>query len=92
MATRIGECGCDGTALGEIDEQRPAIAGQLGFTATPLYGPPRAGDIQHSLADITRATQELSYQPKAHFHEGLKKTVAWYLEEKQKKEVTALKA
>jgi nucleoside-diphosphate-sugar epimerase len=75
-----------------LNEVYAAIAGQLGFTATPLYGPPRAGDIQHSLADITRATQELSYQPKAHFHEGLKKTVAWYLEEKQKKEVTALKA
>src|ERR1700761_6437221 len=75
-----------------LNEVYAAIAGQLGFTAKPLYGPPRAGDIQHSLADITRATQELSYQPKAHFHEGLKKTVAWYLEEKQKKEAPALKA
>ena len=75
-----------------LNEVYAAIAGQLSFTAKPLYGPPRAGDIQHSLADITRATQELSYQPKAHFHEGLKKTVAWYLEEKQKKEVVALKS
>ena len=75
-----------------LNEVYAAIAGQLGFTAKPHYGPPRAGDIQHSLADITRATQELSYQPRAHFHEGLKKTVAWYLEEKQKKEVVALKS
>jgi nucleoside-diphosphate-sugar epimerase len=75
-----------------LNEVYATIAGQLGFSAQPIYGPPRAGDIQHSLADITRATQELGYQPKAHFHEGLKKTVAWYLEEKQKKEVTALRA
>ncbi|WP_179639985.1 SDR family oxidoreductase [Tunturiibacter empetritectus] len=75
-----------------LNEVYATIAEHLGFTAQPIYGPPRAGDIQHSLADITRATAELGYQPKAHFHEGLKKTVAWYLEEKQKKEVTALKA
>ncbi|MGH9596847.1 MAG: SDR family oxidoreductase, partial [Edaphobacter sp.] len=64
-----------------LNEVYEAIAGQLGFTAKPIYGPPREGDIKHSLADITRATTELGYQPKAHFHEGLKKTVAWYLEE-----------
>src|ERR1700721_704371 len=69
-----------------LNEVYAAIAGQLGFTAKPHYGPPRAGDIQHSLADITRATTELGYQPKAHFHEGLRKTVAWYVEEKDKKQ------
>jgi len=72
-----------------LNEVYDTIAGQLGFTAKPIYGPPRAGDIQHSLADINRASSELGYQPKAHFHEGLKKTVAWYVEEKQKKEVTS---
>jgi nucleoside-diphosphate-sugar epimerase len=74
-----------------LNEVYAAIAGQLGFTAQPIYGPERAGDIKHSLADITRAGKELSYQPKAHFHEGLKKTVAWYVEEKQKKEAVSLK-
>jgi UDP-glucose 4-epimerase len=69
-----------------LNEVYAAIAGQLGFGAKPIYGPERAGDIKHSLADITRATNELGYQPKAHFHEGLQKTVAWYLAEKAKKE------
>ncbi len=68
-----------------------AIAEQIGFRNKPNYGPPREGDIQHSLADISRASNELGYQPRAHFHEGLKKTVAWYLEEKQKKEVVGLR-
>ena len=74
-----------------LNEVYAAIAGQLGFTAKPIYGIEREGDIKHSLADITRATTELGYQPKALFHEGLRKTVAWYLEEKQKKEIASLK-
>jgi len=61
-----------------------AIAGQLGFSGKPNYGPPRQGDIKHSLANIDRAAKELGYQPKAHFHEGLQKTVSWYVAEKEK--------
>jgi UDP-glucose 4-epimerase len=69
-----------------LNEVYAAIADQLGFRAKPIYGPPREGDIKHSLADITRATKELGYHPRAHFHDGLQKTVAWYLEEKEKKQ------
>jgi nucleoside-diphosphate-sugar epimerase len=75
-----------------LNEVYATIAEHLGFAAKPIYGPERPGDIKHSLADITRATAELGYQPKAHFHEGLKKTVAWYLEEKEKQSSPALKA
>ncbi|MGD0798139.1 MAG: SDR family oxidoreductase [Acidobacteriaceae bacterium] len=73
-----------------LNEVYAAIADQLGFSGKPIYGPPREGDIKHSLADITRATQELRYQPKAQFHDGLRKTVAWYLAEKERKEAAAL--
>lgn len=62
-----------------LNEVYAAIAEQIGFKNKPNYGPPRAGDIQHSLADITRARTELSYEPKAHFHDGLRKTTEWYL-------------
>ena len=75
-----------------LNEVYATIAEHLGFTAKPTYGPAREGDIQHSLADISRASSELGYVPRAHFHEGLKKTVAWYLEEKQKTEAAALKS
>src|SRR6266702_6977436 len=73
-----------------LNEVYDAIAGQIGFTAKPLYGPPREGDIKHSLANIDRATKELGYQPKAHFHEGLRKTVEWYLAENEKKASPAI--
>jgi UDP-glucose 4-epimerase len=73
-----------------LNELFAAIAVQLGFSAKPNYGPTREGDIQHSLADISRATTELGYQPKFYFHDGLRKTVAWYLAEKSKPVPAAL--
>ena len=75
-----------------LNEVYAAIAGQLGFSGKPNYGPPREGDIKHSLANIDRAAKELGYQPKAHFHDGLQKTVAWYLEEKEKKSAVVLQS
>jgi UDP-glucose 4-epimerase len=73
-----------------LNEVYAAIAGQLGFSAKPNYGPPREGDIKHSLADIGRAVNELGYQPKVQFHDGLRKTVDWYLAEREKTQVAAL--
>jgi nucleoside-diphosphate-sugar epimerase len=44
----------------------------------PDYGPPRAGDVRHSQADITLARRLLGYEPHVPFDEGLRRTVAWY--------------
>ncbi len=49
-----------------------------GYTGDVKYGPERAGDVKHSLADISRAGQFLGYQPTVHFEEGLSRTVDWY--------------
>lgn len=45
---------------------------------TPNYGPPRAGDIKHSLADISAAREGLGYEPLVGFEDGLRRTVEWY--------------
>jgi nucleoside-diphosphate-sugar epimerase len=66
------------------------IASHLEFSGGPQYGPPREGDIRHSLANIDRAVEELGYQPKATFEDGLRKTVDWYLAEQEKKTVAAV--
>jgi UDP-glucose 4-epimerase len=42
------------------------------------YEPVRAGDVRHSLADITRAKELIDYRPVATLEEGLDETVAWY--------------
>jgi UDP-glucose 4-epimerase len=55
-------------ALGR-DLERPAKA---------RYGPVRAGDICHSLADIRLARKLLGYRPIVDFETGLKRTVEWY--------------
>ncbi|MBI5183995.1 MAG: SDR family oxidoreductase [Nitrospinae bacterium] len=45
----------------------------------PNYLSPRKGDIRHSLADISKGKRLLGYNPDVHFHEGLKRTVEWYM-------------
>jgi len=67
-----------------LNEVYQGIASALGFKEQPLYGPERVGDVKHSLASIERARKELGYEPKADFHQGLEKTVAWYLSERRK--------
>ena len=49
-----------------------------GFTGEPIYAAERAGDIKHSLADISQAQEKLKYQPLVDFKEGLRRTVEWY--------------
>jgi nucleoside-diphosphate-sugar epimerase len=40
--------------------------------------PWRAGDVMHTKADITRAKDELGYEPKVRFWEGLARTLDWW--------------
>jgi UDP-glucose 4-epimerase len=42
---------------------------------TPVFAPPRPGDIRNSQADISRARRDLGYEPTVSFYEGLRKTV-----------------
>ncbi len=49
-----------------------------GSSLQPLFGPPRAGDIQDSLADISKAARLLSYQPQVRIGEGLTQTLHWF--------------
>jgi UDP-N-acetylglucosamine 4-epimerase len=44
------------------------------------HGPDRAGDVKHSLADITKANNLIGYKPLYSFAEGIKQTVVWYKE------------
>jgi UDP-glucose 4-epimerase len=75
-----------------LNDVYAAIAGELGFREKPKYGPPREGDIRHSLANIDRATAELGYQPKVGFHDGLRRTIAWYVAENEKKAAATIES
>lgn len=54
------------------------IRTQLGVDREAIYGPRRAGDVDHSQADISRARELLGYEPVVSFEEGLRRTVDWY--------------
>lgn len=54
-----------------------------GYSGEVRYEAERAGDIKHSLADISLARRHLGYEPTVSFEEGLRRTVAWYREQSQ---------
>ena len=55
------------------------ILRELLSTDTPAeYADPRAGDIKHSLAEITRAKEILGFEPRIDFKQGLRLAIDWY--------------
>lgn len=54
------------------------ISTLLGKNIEPIYGPDREGDIKHSNADISKAKNLLSYDPKYDFDYGISSSIAWY--------------
>jgi nucleoside-diphosphate-sugar epimerase len=62
-----------------VNQLASTMAEQLGRAdLTPNYGPTRAGDVKHSIADLTRARTTLGYEPIVDFKTGLGATMAWY--------------
>jgi len=41
----------------------------------PVYAAPRAGDVRHSLADLTASRRDLGYEPTVDLREGLRRSV-----------------
>ena len=50
----------------------------VGKDVKPEYAPDRAGDVKHSLADITKANEVIGYTPSVAFREGLQTAIDWY--------------
>lgn len=64
-----------------LNETYEVLARLLRFDEKPLYGPPRAGDVRDSHADISAANDAFGYKPLVGFEEGLQRTVEWYREQ-----------
>jgi UDP-glucose 4-epimerase len=58
------------TALREILQQNEAAVGTE-------FTDPRAGDVRHSLADVSAAARDLGWTPATAFHDGLRQTVEY---------------
>jgi len=48
------------------------------FSVKVKNAPWRPGDVMHTRADISKAKEELGYEPKVRFWEGLERTVKWW--------------
>jgi len=48
-------------------------------TKDPIYRDFRAGDVRHSLADISKAKRLLGYNPDYRIDEGLNESMDWYI-------------
>jgi len=62
----------------DLNEAVRVLKKLIGYAGEVKYGPERAGDVKHSLADLTRAKEHLGYTPHVDFEEGLHRTIAWY--------------
>lgn len=56
------------------------LCSALGVDIEPIYGPPRKGDIRDSNADITKARENLGYDPSFDFKAGIELAIEWYKE------------
>ncbi|MBL7154362.1 MAG: SDR family oxidoreductase [Phycisphaerae bacterium] len=54
------------------------INASVGKDIKPLYTDSRAGDVKHSLADISLAEELIGFKPKVSFQAGLAKAIDWY--------------
>jgi len=68
------------TLLQLFDLLRDALAPQgIAADLKPALRDFRAGDVRHSLADITRAREELGYHPSHRLADGLALAMPWYV-------------
>jgi nucleoside-diphosphate-sugar epimerase len=61
-----------------LNEMVATLAAIMQVTPRVKHIETRQGDVQHSLADITKARQLLGYEPAITFYEGLARTVAYF--------------
>jgi UDP-glucose 4-epimerase len=65
-----------GTGKGTSVNQLFAMIKQItGFAGAPDYGPERAGELRKICLDVTKARQELCWEPRVGLEEGLRRTI-----------------
>ena len=62
----------------DLNETFRVLKTLIGYSGEVKYEAERAGDVKHSLADLTLAEKCLGYKPSVNFEEGLRRTIEWY--------------
>jgi len=63
-------------SLNHLLDELKTLTGKTDVAAD--YKEPRAGDVKHSLADISRARSLLGFEPKVDLRSGLRQTIDWW--------------
>ena len=68
------------TLLDILDKIISNLKEQKAIQQDPVvqFGPPRAGDVPHSLASIEKASKQLQYSPLFSVDDGIRETVKWF--------------
>lgn len=61
-----------------LNQLAEVIREKVGQGQPAEHGPERAGDVKHSLADITKARELMGYVPLVRFADGIERTVEYY--------------
>ena len=76
---------CDGAPMNIACNQRTSLnqildqLGELlGTDVKAVYEDERAGDVKHSMAAISRAKEQIGYEPQVFFEDGLTRSIDWY--------------
>lgn len=67
-----------------VNDLYSMIASAIGSNLDAIHAPPRNGDIRDSLADVSLAKSLLGYSDVIELAEGLKRTVEWYVNHKER--------
>jgi UDP-glucose 4-epimerase len=72
---RVYNIACGGRY--SLNQLFAALRARIGNGPQPVYGPPRPGDVKHSMAAIERIQSELGYRVDVSFEDGIDRTVQW---------------
>jgi len=61
-----------------LNELIALLQEMTGRHVAPEYAEPRAGDVKHSQADVSRARELIGYDPRVSFEDGVQRTLEWY--------------
>jgi len=65
--------------LYQLIKERVVAANDSAENARPQYRDFRAGDVRHSLADISKANENIGYNPMFSVKKGMNKAAEWYI-------------
>ncbi len=67
-----------GDEVVELSRVIETIGAVSGLQPTVRHAPSQPGDVQMTMADLTRSTRELGYRPKTTFRSGIERMWDWY--------------